>query len=158
MRGAVAAIAGALVVALAGCGADNKPASSTSPTFSDFSTGPVTIDSPELRRIYGWLQVKQAAKLLAVPAGGRRVIAAAGCLACHQIGSDGNSGPGNNLTGIGARRSRAEIRRALLGAKAPMPSYRDLPRKELDDLVAYLSALRGRSPGGEPCPDGADCG
>ena len=98
------------------------------------------------------------ARTAPAPAGGARLVAAFGCLACHQLGSEGNSGPGNNLTGIGARRSRAEIRRALLDPKAPMPSYRALPREQLDDLVAYLSALRGSSPGGEPCPDGADCG
>lgn len=89
---------------------------------------------------------------------GRRVILASGCLACHQIGSEGNSGPGNNLSGIGGRRSAAQIRGALLNATAPMPSYRSLPRTQLDDLVAYLSGLRGDAAGGAPCPDGADCG
>lgn len=87
-------------------------------------------------------------------ADGQRVLERAGCLACHQLGKRGNSGPGNSLAGIGARRSAAEIRRSLLDAPAPMPSYGDLPREQLDDLVAYLAALRGPT----PCPYDADCG
>src|SRR5204862_5077291 len=123
----------------------------TVPYYADFSPAPTTIDSPELRRIYGYLRIKDAAKLAAEPNDGKRVVLASGCLACHQIGSEGNSGPGNNLSGIGARRSAAQIRGALLHATAPMPSYRELPRAQLDDLVAYLSALRGGAPGDPPC-------
>ncbi len=92
-------------------------------------------------------------------ADGRRVFERSGCLACHQLGSEGNSEPGNNLTGIGGRRSPAEIRRSIVDAPNPMPSYRRLGRERLDDLVAYLSALRGGSSAGDPpCPDGSDCG
>jgi len=39
-----------------------------------------------------------------------------------------------------------------------MPSYGELPRAMLDDLVAYLSGLRGSGPGAAACPAGADCG
>lgn len=83
-------------------------------------------------------------------------MAGADCLACHQIGTRGNSGPGNNLAGIGARRSPAQIRRALLHAKAPMPSYAQLAPDDLGALVAYLAELRDT--GGGACPDDSDCG
>jgi mono/diheme cytochrome c family protein len=89
---------------------------------------------------------------------GRTAFEAAGCLACHQVGTRGASGPGSNLTGIGARMSHAEIRRALMQSPAPMPSFRQLGEARLDDLVAYLASLRASSPGGPPCPDGSDCG
>ena len=72
---------------------------------------------------------------------------AQGCLACHQIGSEGNSGPGNNLTGIGARRSSfadARGRRERRGADAVLP--RPAPRARSTSLVAYLSALRDSAP------------
>jgi mono/diheme cytochrome c family protein len=85
-------------------------------------------------------------------AAGGRVVTDSGCLACHQIGNLGQSGPGSNLTGIGERRTPAEIRRGLLNAPAPMPPYNHLSRDRLDALVAYLSSLR------DACPDGSDCG
>lgn len=157
VRGGLAATLLAAAVVLAGCGGDDERPRTT-PYYADFSTGPATIDSPELRRIYGYLRIKEAAKLAAEPDDGKRVVLAAGCLACHQIGSEGNSGPGNNLSGIGARRTSAQIRAALLNATAPMPSYRELPREQVDDLVAYLAALRGGAPGAPPCPGDADCG
>ena len=87
---------------------------------------------------------------------GERVFTGAGCLACHQLGERGNSGPGDNLAGLGARKSRAQIRRALLNPKAPMPSYRQLSPANLDALVTYLASLRDSGAGN--CPDGSDCG
>lgn len=73
---------------------------------------------------------------------GRRLIVRAGCLACHSIASRGNPGPGPVLDAIGARLPPAAIRRTLIDPVAPMPSYRDLPRKRLDEMVAYLRQLR----------------
>ena len=87
---------------------------------------------------------------------GERVLTGAGCLACHQIGERGNSGPGDSLAGVGARKSPAQIRRALLNPEAPMPSYRQLSPANLDALVTYLASLRDS--GGGNCPDEADCG
>ena len=87
---------------------------------------------------------------------GERVFTGAGCLACHQLGDRGNSGPGDNLAGLGARKSRTQIRRAMLNPKAPMPSYRQLSPANLDALVTYLASLRDS--GGGSCPDDADCG
>jgi mono/diheme cytochrome c family protein len=84
---------------------------------------------------------------------GERVIAGAGCLACHQLGERGRPGPGDNLDAIGSRRTPAQIRRALLSPKAPMPSYRRrLSQTNFDALVAYLASLHG------DCPAGGDCG
>ena len=132
----------ALALAVAGCGGDGgKAATVTTPTVATATAvppGPPVRDAPV--------------------ADGRRVFEQSGCLACHQLFTQGNSGPGNNLAGIGSRLSPAEIRHALLDAKAPMPDFGDLPRDDLDDLVAYLSALKGHQPGDIPCPDEIDCG
>lgn len=70
------------------------------------------------------------------------MIVQAGCLACHEIGIAGNDGPGPSLTTVGSRLSEDEIRRTLLSPSPPMPSYRELPKRDLDDVVAYLAALR----------------
>ena len=125
-----AALAWALAVAVAGCGGDGQTESVAEP--------------PPAPRVQPDTQVEA----------GQRLVARAGCLACHQIGADGASGPGNNLDGIGTRRSASELRGALLDSPAPMPSYRDMPRRDRDAIVAYLSALRGDA----GCADGSDCG
>jgi mono/diheme cytochrome c family protein len=82
------------------------------------------------------------------------VFVRSGCLACHQLGARGASGPGTNLAGVGARLSRTAILRALVDAPAPMPSYRKLAAARLDDLIAYLTTLRD----GMSCPGESDCG
>ena len=152
-------LACALALVVAGCGGDEESAKTDTVYDSDFTTGPVTIDSRELGRIYGYPRIKEAAKLAAEPNGGRRVVLASGCLACHQIGPDGSSGPGNNLDGIGARRTRAEIRRAIVSPRGTvMPPYAELPRRMLDALVSYLATLRGAATGGTACSADADCG
>ena len=139
----LAALGCGLVLATTGCGGDKEAATLTA-TPSRTQTATALPPVPPVRD--------------APIADGQRVFERSGCLACHQLLTRGNSGPGNNLTGVGARMSKAEIRRALLDAPSLMPSYRQLPREQLDDLVAYLSALRGNAPGGPPCPDEADCG
>ena len=73
---------------------------------------------------------------------GRAVAAQSGCLACHRIGEDGNSGPGRDLTYVGSRLSAREIERALINPKAPMPSFKNLPKAKLKALVRFLSLLR----------------
>jgi mono/diheme cytochrome c family protein len=73
---------------------------------------------------------------------GARVLAQSGCLACHRIGSDGNRGPGQNLTHVGASLSEAEIEHAITHARAPMPSFARLPAAKLRALVRFLSLLR----------------
>jgi mono/diheme cytochrome c family protein len=130
-----------LALAVAGCGGDDKATTATTPRTVTAIALP---DRPAVRD--------------APVADGQRIFEQSGCLACHQLLTRGNSGPGNNLTGVGSRMSSAEIRRVLLHAPLPMPSYDHVSREKLDDLVAYLSALTSNAPGGPPCPDGVDCG
>jgi menaquinol-cytochrome c reductase cytochrome b/c subunit len=77
---------------------------------------------------------------------GKLVAAQSGCLACHKIGENGNSGPGPNLTEIGDRLLPAAIRRTLENPTSPMPSYRDLPEQKKADLVAFLGQLKHDTP------------
>lgn len=72
---------------------------------------------------------------------GRRVAAESGCLACHRIGDEGHRGPGENLTHAGSQLDAAALRRAILHPKAPMPSFRGLPKAKLNGLVEFLSLL-----------------
>ncbi len=71
---------------------------------------------------------------------GQSVAAQSGCLACHRIGSDGNHGPGPDLSMVGARLSPGAIARVLRDPAAPMPSYRSLPPGKLAALVTFLAA------------------
>ena len=153
MRGRAAAIGCALVLGAVGCGDGGEPARTAD---SDFAGETSTVVTDE--RAYTSPRPETYDPPAGEPVDGRSVVEEAGCLAC-QIGSGGNSGPGNNLDGIGARRSAEEIRRAIVspragssGAASLMPAYRDLPRRMLDALVAYLTSLRGE------CPEGSDCG
>jgi mono/diheme cytochrome c family protein len=72
---------------------------------------------------------------------GKQVAAGTGCLACHKIGENGNNGPGPELTHIAQRIPRAAIIRSLEIGPGIMPSFRDLPPKELDELADFLSSL-----------------
>lgn len=74
---------------------------------------------------------------------GRALVGQSGCLACHQIGSVGNDGPGAELSGIGQRLSHRALRRTLIDPRAPMPSFRSLPSREIRDIVSYLASLPG---------------
>jgi hypothetical protein len=73
---------------------------------------------------------------------GNTVLATSGCLACHRLGEDGNSGPGPNLTHVGSILTAPAIARALIDARAPMPSFRGLPESKSRALVYFLSELR----------------
>jgi quinol-cytochrome oxidoreductase complex cytochrome b subunit len=77
---------------------------------------------------------------------GKLVAAQSGCLACHKIGENGNSGPGPNLTEIGDRLLPAAIERTLDNPTSPMPSFRNLPAKKKSDLVAFLGQLKKDRP------------
>jgi hypothetical protein len=81
-------------------------------------------------------------RLKAEYAGGRSVYLGSGCGACHRIGAVGNRGPGANLTHIGSHLSPGRLERAIVDAKAPMPSFSRLPKLELHQLVRFLSLLR----------------
>ena len=81
---------------------------------------------------------------------GRALVGQSGCLACHQIGSAGNNGPGANLGDIGQRLSSQALRHAVINPRAPMPSFGSLPNRQVRDIVAYLASLRGH-PVGRAC-------
>ena len=76
---------------------------------------------------------------------GKSVAASSGCLGCHRIGENGNSGPGPDLSNVGSRLPRQAISRTLVNPTAPMPSYSRLRQNEpeqFDQLVEFLSSLR----------------
>jgi quinol-cytochrome oxidoreductase complex cytochrome b subunit len=76
---------------------------------------------------------------------GRSVVAQSGCEACHLIGSNGNNGPGPELTKIGDRIPPQAIARTLVNPTEPMPSYGGsggLPQKQFSAVVAFLSDLK----------------
>ena len=73
---------------------------------------------------------------------GKEVVAQSGCEACHKIGDNGNAGPGPELTHIGSRIPRQAIARTLVNPTAPMPSFKNLPPKKFQAVVAFLSDLK----------------
>jgi menaquinol-cytochrome c reductase cytochrome b/c subunit len=76
---------------------------------------------------------------------GKQVVAQSGCLACHKIGENGNSGPGPELTKIGDRVKAQAIRQTLINPTAPMPSFKrlhDKSPKKFADAVYFLSHLK----------------
>jgi hypothetical protein len=73
---------------------------------------------------------------------GRKVAAQSGCEACHLIGSNGNNGPGPELTTIGARLPAQGIARTLVIPTAPMPSFKNMPATKFESLVYFLSQLK----------------
>ena len=73
---------------------------------------------------------------------GKQVVAQSGCLACHKIGHNGNTGPGPDLSEIGARLPRQAIARTLVNPTAPMPPYNELPVEKRDNLVEFLAQLK----------------
>ncbi|MBV8218129.1 MAG: cytochrome c, partial [Solirubrobacterales bacterium] len=73
---------------------------------------------------------------------GELVVGQSGCEACHEIGSNGNNGPGPNLTQIGALLPPAAIASTLRNPTPPMPSFKNLPPDKLNNLVYFLSNLQ----------------
>jgi ubiquinol-cytochrome c reductase cytochrome b subunit/menaquinol-cytochrome c reductase cytochrome b/c subunit len=76
---------------------------------------------------------------------GKAVAGSSGCLGCHKIGENGNSGPGPQLTKIGARLPRQAIARTLINPTPPMPTYSKLRQqnpREFNELVDFLSSLK----------------
>jgi hypothetical protein len=73
---------------------------------------------------------------------GARVVANAGCLACHLIGSDGNAGPGPALTHLASHLNRRQIEHVIRHPYAPMPSFANLPRGKFKAMVRFLLLLR----------------
>jgi quinol---cytochrome c reductase cytochrome c subunit, bacillus type len=76
---------------------------------------------------------------------GKSVVASVGCLGCHRLGENGNTGPGPNLTHIGSKAGRSAIARTLINPTAPMPSFSRLKEqnpKQFEELVDYLGSLK----------------
>jgi menaquinol-cytochrome c reductase cytochrome b/c subunit len=73
---------------------------------------------------------------------GELVVGQSGCLACHVIGSNGNSGPGPNLTHVGSLLPMGGIASTLRNPTAPMPSFKNLPPQKFANLVGFLSELQ----------------
>ena len=76
---------------------------------------------------------------------GEKVVGESGCEACHQIGDNGNNGPGPNLTKIGSILRPNGIASTLRNPTAPMPSFASLAKtspKKFNDLVGFLGMLQ----------------
>jgi ubiquinol-cytochrome c reductase cytochrome b subunit/menaquinol-cytochrome c reductase cytochrome b/c subunit len=76
---------------------------------------------------------------------GKLVAASSGCLGCHKIGDNGNTGPGPELTKVGARLPRQAIARTLINPTPPMPTYSKLRQQnpqEFSQLVDFLASLK----------------
>jgi menaquinol-cytochrome c reductase cytochrome b/c subunit len=72
---------------------------------------------------------------------GKEVVAQSGCLSCHKLGTNGNNGPGPELTHIGSRIPRAAILRSLQIGPGIMPSYQDLPPQKQNEVANFLAYL-----------------
>jgi ubiquinol-cytochrome c reductase cytochrome b subunit/menaquinol-cytochrome c reductase cytochrome b/c subunit len=76
---------------------------------------------------------------------GELVVGQSGCEACHEIGSNGNNGPGPPLTHIGRKDPPAAIASTLRNPTPPMPSFSALAKnnpQKFKDLVGFLSLLQ----------------
>src|SRR5262245_39488719 len=110
-------------------------------TYLGASAGPPTeIDLETPQRI-----VDEGPRAAQAFESGKQVVAQSGCLACHKIGENGNSGPGPDLTHIGERLKAQAIQQTLLNPTAPMPSFANLKRKnpkQFSEMVGFLSELK----------------
>ena len=110
-------------------------------TYLGAAAGPPTqIDEPTPARIKA-----MGPQMLAEYEKGKQVVAQSGCLACHKIGENGNSGPGPALTEVGDRLPSQAIARTLINPTAPMPSFSGLEKNSPDKfkaLVTYVSQLK----------------
>lgn len=82
---------------------------------------------------------------------GQKLYTAQKCAVCHSVAGVGNKkGP---LDGVGAKLSAAEIRQWIVDAptmttkakadrKPPMKAYPNLPKADVDALVAYVQSLK----------------
>jgi menaquinol-cytochrome c reductase cytochrome b/c subunit len=73
---------------------------------------------------------------------GELIVGQSGCLACHVIGSNGNDGPGPNLTHVASRVPQQQLASTLINPTPPMPSFAALPKDKFNTLVSFLSELQ----------------
>jgi menaquinol-cytochrome c reductase cytochrome b/c subunit len=113
-------------------------------TYAGAAAGPPTqIDMPTPAAV-----VAEGPAVVREYEAGRQVMAQSGCLACHKVGENGNSGPGPELTDIADRLPAAGIQRTLINPTAPMPSFASLQKNEPEKfkaLVAFLGRLKSDS-------------
>jgi ubiquinol-cytochrome c reductase cytochrome b subunit/menaquinol-cytochrome c reductase cytochrome b/c subunit len=108
-------------------------------TYAGANAGsPTAIEMPTPPHV-----LKAGGSTLAEYEAGKKAVAQSGCLACHKIGENGNSGPGPNLTNIATRLPQQAIARTLVNPTAPMPSFKNLPPKKFQAIVSFLSQLKG---------------
>ena len=107
-------------------------------TYSGADTGsPNSVDLPAPSNL--------SAQQAAVFKQGEDVVGQSGCLACHVIGSNGNNGPGPNLTNVGSILRPQAIASTLRNPTAPMPSFAGLAQQspqKFNALVTFLSELQ----------------
>jgi cytochrome c5 len=157
LRAAALACLPALV--LAGCGGGDSSSSDTTPAASTPTpTTRTQLTPPSVVKADAQPPVSIAPAARRTFVAGRTVVEKSGCLACHRIGNSGLSGIGPDLSAIGATLDRKALRRALLSPTAPMPSYRKLPKRDLDAVVSFLVRLLPDVNGGLRCVAGSDCG
>jgi ubiquinol-cytochrome c reductase cytochrome b subunit/menaquinol-cytochrome c reductase cytochrome b/c subunit len=107
-------------------------------TYSGANAGsPTAIEMPTPKAV-----LQAGGTTLSEYEAGKLVVAQSGCLACHKIGENGNSGPGPPLTKIGSRVPRQAIARTLVNPTAPMPSFKNLPPQKFKAVVEFLSQLK----------------
>jgi mono/diheme cytochrome c family protein len=84
-----------------------------------------------------------ALALSAAESRGATVYAGSGCQHCHTVHDDGGGDRGPDLSEVGRRRSKTQIRTQILHGGQQMPPFADVLKKsEVDDLVAYLHSCR----------------
>jgi mono/diheme cytochrome c family protein len=73
---------------------------------------------------------------------GAQVFADTGCTHCHSIKNvGGHKGP--DLSGVGRRKSKAELQQQIVYGDKVMPAFGDdLEPGDLKDLIAYLKSCR----------------
>jgi menaquinol-cytochrome c reductase cytochrome b/c subunit len=107
-------------------------------TYEGANAGsPTAIETPTPTAI-----VQAGGQTLAKYEAGKKVVAQSGCLACHKIGENGNSGPGPDLSHIGSRLPELGIARTLVNPTAPMPSFKNLPPQKFSAAIFFLSQLK----------------
>ena len=76
---------------------------------------------------------------------GRHIFEGQNCLACHKVGSEGDSSA-SELADVGCRRSRAQLlvrTRARRAGTIMPPLPPNMPDEQLHDLVDYLLSRKG---------------
>lgn len=84
---------------------------------------------------------------------GEQLFAASGCRHCHSMGkAEGLRGP--DLSGVGRRRSKAQIRRQIVYGSTVMPAFGNiLQPSEIRDLIDYLHSCRSKVVNAHAGPD-----